>query len=87
MPRTGKNIFIKHLEAELQKANQVIENQQKHNEAMQTTLRKSCTLHDVSASGRVLTLHFQHNDKTFEIAMFAEMGVTVEAIKKQAGLM
>lgn len=83
----SKNARIKYLEAELEKANEVIENQQKHNEAMQTAFKKSCGLYDVSKSGRVLTLRFRRDDETFELEVFAEMGVTAEAIKEQAGLL
>ncbi len=84
---SSKTARIKHLEAELVKLNQVIENQQKHNEAMQAAFKKSCGLYDVSKSGRALTLRFRRDDETFELEVFAEMGVTAEAIKRQAGLM
>lgn len=83
----NKTARIEHLKAELAKANQVIENQQRHNEAMQAAFKKSCGLYDVSKSGRVLTLRFRRDDETFELEVFAEMGVTAEAIKRQAGLL
>ena len=82
----NKTAKIKELEEQLAKAEQVIENQQKHNQAMERAFKKCCTLYDVSKSGRVLTLLFQRNGEPFELEVFAEMGTTVDAIKEKAGL-
>ena len=81
-----KDYEIQDLKAELEKANQVITQQQAHNQAMEKAFKKCCTLYDVSKSGRVLTLRFQRDGKPFELEVFAEMGTTAEMIKAQAGL-
>ena len=82
----NKTARIKHLEAELEKTQIALKNAQAHNRAMEKAFKNCATLIDVVKNGRVLTLKFQRDGKVFEIETYAEMGVNVEAIKEQAGL-
>lgn len=74
------------LKAELEKANQIIANAQKHNEAMQKTMKSFCRLIDIEISGRELTFKFMKEDDVFEIQSYYLMGVDIDNLKKQAGL-
>jgi len=82
----NKAARIKHLEAELEKANQVIANAQKHNEAMQKAMKSFCRLIDIEVSGRELTFKFMKDDDVFEIQSYYLMGVDIDNMKQQAGL-
>ena len=70
------------LQAELEKANQVIANAQKHNEAM----KSFCRLIDIEVSGRELTFKFMKDGEVFEIQSYYLMGVDIDNLKQQAGL-
>ena len=82
----NKAARIKHLEAELEKANQVIANAQKHNETMQKAMKSFCRLIDIEVSGRELTFKFMKDDDVFEIQSYYLMGVDIDNLKQQAGL-
>jgi nitrous oxide reductase len=86
MFHNGKHIDDMTLEEQLAKAEQVIANAQKHNEAMQKAMKSFCRLIDVEVSGRELTFKFMKDDEVFEIASYYLMGVDIDNLKKKAGL-
>ena len=83
---SGKSARVKELEEQLAKAEQVIANGQKHNEAMQKAMKSFCRLIDIEVSGRELTFKFMKDDEVFEIASYYLMGVDIDNLKKKAGL-
>lgn len=77
---------IEFLETELAKTDEALKHAQDHNRAMEKAFKNCATLIDVEKNGRVLIFKFQRNGSVFIVETYAEMGVDVTAIKKQAGL-